>query len=113
MPVRLPRPDPDSADPPVRHGYRCPDTSVKLVRMRLRSSDKPFGLSIPGAILLAIVLYAVGLWLAFLADTGLFLLPGHVFLVAYAAAWGQRGNRKSRALYERYESHLRRKNAQE
>ncbi len=81
--------------------------------MTLKSSDKPFGLSVPGAILLVIVLYAVGLWLAFLGDTGLFLLPGHVFLIAYAAAWGLRANRKSRALYERYESYLRRKNAQE
>jgi hypothetical protein len=94
-------------------GIRCPGTSVKLVRMPLKSSDKPFGSSVPGAILLVIVLYAVGLWLAFLADTGLFLLSGHVFLIAYAAAWELRADRKSRALYQRYESHLRRKNAQE
>jgi hypothetical protein len=40
--------------------------------VRLRNSDKPFGLSGLGTMVVVIALYAVGLRLAFLIDVGLF-----------------------------------------
>jgi hypothetical protein len=46
--------------------------------VRLRNSDKPFGLSGLGAIVVVIALFAVGLRLAFLIDVGLFLIPGRI-----------------------------------
>jgi hypothetical protein len=36
-----------------------------------------------------VALYAVEIWLALLTDVGLFLIPGHVFLVVYAVSWGR------------------------
>ncbi len=85
---------------------------MTIAGVRLRNSDKPFGLSGLGAIVV-IALYAVGFWLAFLTDVGLFLIPGHVFVVVYAVSWGALLHRGSRAMYERYESYLRRTNEQE
>lgn len=81
--------------------------------MRVRNADKPFGLSLLGAILIFVALYAVGGWLALLTDVRLFLLPGHIFMLAFAAAWGLRQHRKLRGLNDRYESYLRRKNGLE
>lgn len=81
--------------------------------MRLRNTDKPFGLSFRGAILIFIALYAVGVCLAFLTDERIYLLPGHIFMLAYAAAWGLRQHRKLRGLTDRYESYLRRRNGQD
>ncbi len=44
-------------------------------RRREAAEQRPFGLSGLGAIVVVIALYAVGTWLAFLADVGLFLIP--------------------------------------
>ncbi len=71
---------PPGLDEPLPGGTRVSASWLELTiaGVRLRNSDKPFGLSGLGAIVVVIALYAVGLRLAFLIDVGLFLIPGRV-----------------------------------
>ncbi|MBN1091562.1 hypothetical protein JKP75_02595 [Blastococcus sp. TML/M2B] len=78
--------------------------------MELRDADEPFRLSLRGATLVAVSLYGVGGWLAVVTDARLFLVPGHVAVVACAVVWGTRQHRRLRGLGDRYEDLLRHRN---